>query len=146
MRLSLRYRLLVPLALLLVGDGVATAWAAAHAAAAAEQRIAGQLWAVAETLRGSQYPLKKPILDQVKGLSGAELLFVHPVEGTHATFPDPPPDPPVDVPPAGRDALGLPVTIRGQEYRCLRVELRERPQGGTLYVFYPEALRQEAVR
>ena len=42
MRLSLRYRLLLPLGLLLVGDGVATAWAANIAARNAERQLAEQ--------------------------------------------------------------------------------------------------------
>src|SRR5437764_13546446 len=50
MRLSIRYRLLLPLALLLLGDAAATAWAAANAARRAEERLAAQQWAVARTL------------------------------------------------------------------------------------------------
>ena len=154
MRLSLRYRLLLPLALLLIGDAIATAWAASIAASGAEQRLAAQQWAVAGTLQGSTFPLTKPILEQVKGLSGAEFLFVHPVAGTHSTFAEPLPQAPTDVPTAIRPeaddahALGPPVTVAGREYRCLRLHLREpsRNAGGDLYIFYPESRRRTAVR
>ncbi|MFM8274486.1 MAG: sensor histidine kinase [Gemmata sp.] len=154
MRLSLRYRLLLPLALLLAGDAAATAWAAAAAARGAERRLADQQWAVAATLQNSTFPLTEPILEQVKGLSGAELLFVRPGAEPQCTFPKPHPPPPTDVPTATRPAeaeehaLGPPVTVAGNEYRCLRLHLREpsRNAGGDLYIFYPESLRRTAVR
>src|SRR5204863_224079 len=100
------------------------------------------------------FPLTEPILEQVKGLSGAEFLFVHPTAGTRATFPKPYPQPPTDVPTATHHAegeehtLGPPVTVAGREYRCLRLHLREpsRNAGGDLYIFYPESLRRTAVR
>ena len=37
----------------------------------AERRLADQQWAVAATLQNSTFPLTEPILEQVKGLSGA---------------------------------------------------------------------------
>ena len=50
MRLSLRYRLLGPLLVLLALDAAATGWAALSAADQAERRIATQLRGVAHTL------------------------------------------------------------------------------------------------
>jgi signal transduction histidine kinase len=156
MRLSLRYRLLLPLTLLLVGELGATAWAAASAAAEVDRRLAGQLWAVARTLTEprSTFPLTGPILDQMKGLSGAEFLLVKPNTLPVSTFPDGDVTPPADVPtatPAGEGeehTLGPPVTVAGREYRCLRLPLRRRspPVDGDLYIFYPESLRRTAVR
>jgi signal transduction histidine kinase len=160
MRLSLRYRLLVPLALLLLGDAAATAWAAQNAARSAERRLAEQQWGIARTLTEprsteprSTFPLKKHVLEQMKGLSGAEFLFTHPTEPTESTFPDPKPDPPADVPTATQPksneepTLGRPVTVAGREYWCLRLPLRApHPNaGGNLYIFYPESLRRTAV-
>ncbi|MDB5309280.1 MAG: kinA 1 [Gemmataceae bacterium] len=163
MRLSLRYRLLLPLTLLLVGDAAATAWAATTAARAAERRLAGQLWAVARTLTESRpdsrntFPFTEFVLEKMKGLSGAEFLFVRPDKPTIAptvtTFPAKNTPPPADVPiatPAGDDEdhqLGPPVAVDGREYRCLRLQLREpHPNaGGDLYIFYPESLRRTAV-
>ena len=154
MRLSLRYRLLLPLALLLLGDAAATAWAAALAARSAERRLAEQQWAIVDTLREprSTYPLTRPVLEQMKGFSGAEFMFVPATGVTQSTFADPqPPEP--DVPRAGPTIkaddlhLGPSVEIAGKEYRCLRVALREQPAArhGELYVFYPESQRREAV-
>ncbi len=160
MRLSLRYRLLVPLTLLLIGDAAATAWAATAAARGAEQRLAAQQWAVARTLteERSTFPLTKPILEQMKGLSGAEFLFVPP-EGRPGATPastfEPVPPPPAEVPIATLAAeaedhtLGAPVHVAGTEYRCLRLRILYRPPpyaNGDLYIFYPEPLRQTVVR
>ncbi|MBX9580897.1 MAG: HAMP domain-containing protein, partial [Gemmataceae bacterium] len=153
MRLSLRYRLLLPLALFLAGDLAATAWAASSAAAAADRRLAGQLWAVAGTLTESRaFPLTERVLAQMKGLSGAEFLLVRPDGPPLTTLSDPDARPPADVPaavPSNEDhALGPPVAVGGAEYRCLRLPLRPpHPNAGAdLYVFYPEALRRSAVR
>ena len=156
MRLSLRYRLLLPLALLLVGDLAVTAWAADTAARDADRRIAEQLHGIAVTLGepGSSYPLKDFVLRQMKGFSGAEFLFL-PANGLQlTTFAEeqtrPPPDVPLSTP--GDDGttppLGPPVAVGGAEYRCLRIAIH-RPQqneSGDLYIFYPESLRRTAVR
>jgi signal transduction histidine kinase len=154
MRLSLRYRLLFPLVLLLLGDAAATAWAARNAARGTERRLAEQQWAVARTLtepRGT-FRLTGRILEQMKGLSGAEFLLAHPTEPAQSTFTEPPP-PPTDVPTAEHpDAdeehkLGPPVRVNGAEFRCLRLPLRApHPNaGGSLYIFYPESQRRTAV-
>jgi signal transduction histidine kinase len=155
MRLSLRYRLLLPLVLLLLGDAAATAWAAQIAARSAEQRLAEQQWAVARTLTEprSTFRLTERVLQQMKGLSGAEFLFTHPTEPAQSTFPDPKPAAPVNVPTAEQPeadephTLGPPVTIAGKQYRCLRLPLKApHPNaGGNLYIFYPESLRRTAV-
>jgi signal transduction histidine kinase len=157
MRLSLRYRLLLPLALLLIGDAAATAWAAQIAARNAERRLAEQQWAIARTLTEprSTFPLTKPVLEQMKGLSGAEFLFVPAGANPRApesTFAEPPTPPDVRpfVPAIKVDDLhlGPPVTVGGREYRCMRVTLRGQTpdRQGDLYILYPESLRQEAVR
>jgi hypothetical protein len=66
MRLSLRYRLLGPLLVLLLGDFVATAWAARSAARNAERRIADQLRQVARTLtEPPTFPLSERVLTQM---------------------------------------------------------------------------------
>lgn len=151
MRLSIRFRLLAPLAVLLVGDIAATAWAAATAARDAEQQIAGQLHAIARTLTdGRAFPLTGRVLDQMKGLSGAEFLLVRANGSVESTFEDSTTIPPVGVEVADLTSpnpdLGPPVHIAGGEYRSLRLALRNHPnEGGTLYIFYPETLRQTAV-
>jgi signal transduction histidine kinase len=153
-RLSLRYRLLLPLTLLLAGDAAATAWAAARAARTAESRLAEQQWAIARTLTvPPTFRLTQPVLESMKGFSGAEFLFTHPSRVPVSTFAQPI-EPPRDVPIANPAAegeehrLGPPVTVAGAEYRCLRLPLREPhpDHGGDLYIFYPESLRQSAVQ
>ena len=154
MRLSLRYRLLLPLTLLLMGDAVATAWAATTAAHSAERRLAAQQWAVARTLAVSTFPLKEPVLRQMKGLSGAEFLLARDERAIESTFPEPKPSPPADVPTATQPqeddehTLGPSVEMQGVAFRCLRLPLRApHPDAGSdLYIFYPESLRQTAVR
>jgi signal transduction histidine kinase len=156
MRLSLRYRLLLPLGLLLLGDAAATAWAASAAARNAEQRLAAQQWAVARTLAEprSTFPLTERVLEQMKGFSGAEFLFVPPAGPHESTFPDPKPAAPPDIPAATHPradephTLGPPIEFAGTAYRCLRLTLRPpHPNaGGNLYIFYPESLRREAIR
>ena len=153
MRLSLRYRLLLPLALLLLGDAAATAWAAQLAARRAEQRLAEQQWAVARALTQELiFPLSEPALKTMRNLSGAEFLFVHPTQPPKSTFavvPDAPTDVPTAEQPQADEAhtLGPPVTVAGREYRCLRLPLKApHPNaGGNLYIFYPESLRRTAV-
>jgi len=155
MRFSLRYRLLLPLTLLLAGDAAATAWAADHAARTAERRLAEQQFAVARTLTvPPTFRLTQPVLESMKGFSGAEFLFIHPNQPPLYTFRVPNPDAPPDVPVTVLGAegeehrLGPPVTYAGAEYRCLRLPLREPhpDHGGDLYIFYPESLRRTAVR
>lgn len=150
MRLSLRYRLLGPLLVLLALDAAATGWAALSAADQAERRIAGQLRAVAHTLtEPPAFPLTDRVLAQMKGLSSAEYLLVRADGSRIGTFPNPDTRPPADAVVASADdpTLGPPVAVNGTEYRCLRVALvPPHPQeGGTLYVFYPESLRRTAV-
>jgi len=151
MRLSLRYRLLIPLALLLAGIAAASAWTANEAAKEAERRTAEQLWAVARTLTvPPTFPMTEPVLNHMKGFSGAEFLLLRPDGSRVGTFPDPLPTPPMEVPIAEADAqaLGWPVTVAGNEYRCLRIRLRppHREEGATLFIFYPEELRRSAIR
>ena len=155
MRLSLRYRLLLPLTLLLLGDAAATAWAAVAAAESAERRLAAQQWTVARTLAEPRttFPLTERVLQQPKGLSGAALLLARDATPLESTFPGrsprrPPMFPPRRSPRARRNINSAPVTVRGIEDRCLRGPLKApHPNPGCdVYIFDPESLRQTAVR
>ena len=155
MRLSLRYRLLLPLTLLLAGDVAATGWAAVAAARAAERQLAAQLWAVANTLTEPPgYPLTERVLHLMKGFSGAEFILDRPGAPPVGTLAEPTTPPPADVPAAARDEddrLGPPVLVAGVEYRCLRLPLSRRlaepgPSRGDLYILTPEERRRTAVR
>jgi signal transduction histidine kinase len=152
MRLSLRYRLLWPLALLLIGEAVATAWAARSAAHHAERQLTLQLNAVARTLAEARntFPLTGRVLEQMKGLSGAEFLLHLPHGGLEASLPAPEetlailhnwPDSPDE------HTLGPPQWVQGQLFHCRRILLKPpHPQAGaTLYILYPETLRRGAI-
>ena len=139
MRLSLRYRLLIPLLALLLADAGATGWAASLAAAREEARITEQLAAVARTLTESRsFPLTARVLEQMKGLSGAEFVLSQRT-GPIGTFPEP-----VELPPEPSEVL----LHRGEEYRLLRIRLPENHPNAddALAICYPESLRRAAVR
>jgi signal transduction histidine kinase len=147
-RLSLRYRLLVPLAVLVAGDIAATAWAAAVAARHAEGRIAAQLRAVAETVETPPtFPLTLPVLRQMKGLSGVEFVFAPRGDEPISTFPDPFDPLPADAPPPDAGLLAPPIRIAGEPYRVSKLTLPppHRNAGGVLFLCYPESLRESAV-
>jgi signal transduction histidine kinase len=153
MWLSLRYRLLLPLALLLAADMAVTAWAAVSAARGADRALAARLRRVAHLpAEPPTFPLSEPVLVLMKRLSGAELMRVRPDRGWISTFPDPSTPPPADVRVATsgeRDDvhLGPPVAVADIEYRCLCVQLKApHPNAGDdLYIFYPESERRKAV-
>lgn len=149
MRLGIRYQLLLPLALLLLGVMAASIWSARVAADRAEERVAKQVQSVSHTLANANFPLQKNVLDQMKQLSGAELLLVLPSESrvsTLATANVPLPEE-TAFQSSGDTGMGLPVTVADLEYRCRRVLLKEphRNAGGVVYIFYPEALLNEAI-
>ena len=149
MRLGIRYRLLLPLGLLLVGVVGASLWSARVAARQAEERVAGQVREVSQTLTAGRFPLTQPVLEQVKSLSGAELEFVHPNGSRIATFAGGPVDVPANelLDSVPEDQIGPAVSVAGTKYRCRRVPLREPHPfaGGVVYIFYPEALLDEAI-
>src|SRR5688572_6288789 len=78
MRWSIRYQLLVPLVTLLLGVLGVSGWAALAAAGRARQQIEDRVRDVARTLGGSNFPLAANVLEQMKGLSGAEYVLVRP--------------------------------------------------------------------
>lgn len=149
MRLGIRYRLLLPLGLLLGGVVGASLWSARVAAREAEGRVAGQVREVSQTLTAGRFPLTQPVLEQVKSLSGAELLFIHPNGSRLSTFAGGPVEPPANLPADAipDDQVGPPVWVAGTQYRCRRLVLKEPHPfaGGVVYIFYPESLLDEAI-
>ena len=129
MRLGLRYRLLVPPVLLLLGTVAATAWAANRAAGTVDRQIDERIRAIEQTVNGPPtFRLNEPILRQMRGLTGAELIVV----GTNGER---------------ISTLEESKFVEG-EYR--RSEIAIRPphpnEGCTLVVLYPESLRRSAIR
>jgi signal transduction histidine kinase len=147
-RLGIRYRLLGPLGLLLIGVVAASLWSARVAARKAEERIAGQVRNVSDTLQKANFKLNATILHQMQSLSGAEFLYVPPDDLALSTFPNtdvhvPPPEAFEEV---GNEGIGPLTRVNGEDYRCRRVVLRgPSPNAGVVYVFYPESLREEAI-
>jgi len=140
MRLSLRYRVLIPLGLLLLADATATAWAARVSARDAEERIRIQLARVAHTLtEPPTFPLTPRVLEQMKGLSGAEFVLEKRTGETISTFPQ---APSTKAPNDGTWNVG------GEAYRVERLQLPDNhPNAGSLlWVCYPESARRTAVR
>jgi signal transduction histidine kinase len=147
MRWSIRYRLFVPLGLLLLGVGGITTWSAMAAARHAEERIAKQVRSVTHTLASARFSLTLPILDQMKGLSGAEYIYIGPDEDRLSTFPSPDLQlsPEILQQPADEvsDELGVPIELNNERYRCRKQPLQS---GGTLLIFFPEVSLNEAIR
>jgi signal transduction histidine kinase len=147
MRLSIRYQLLGPLLILLLGVAGICAWTALAAAARSRQEIEERVRSVARTSAERSYPLNNDVLEGMKGLSGAEYAVRDPdgklsanTQGLHAT--------PTDLPPPGDwQTLGLGPPVRAGEdvYLCSGVRLPNRPPGTTLYIFYPEASWRDAL-
>jgi signal transduction histidine kinase len=151
MRWSIRYRLLVPLGLLLLGVVATSTWSAVVAAKHARGRIIGQVRGVADTMGAASFRLTPNILEQMKGLSGAEYLLINADGSRFATFPTTT----IELPPESlfhvaeqreTDHLGPMVKVNGADFLCRRILLHLPPNDGTaLYIFYPQALLNEAL-
>jgi signal transduction histidine kinase len=150
MRWSIRYQLLVPLLLLLVGVTGVSAWTATASAHRAWRQIEVQVRNVAATLSESTYPLTANVLEQARGLSGAEYLLIDDT-GRYTTT-------------LNAHAVPLPaetsvaedwqtlhlnsyLTVNGIRYLYSGVRLIRTGTGsrGTLYILYPEALWRDAL-
>jgi signal transduction histidine kinase len=148
-RLGIRYRLLVPLGLLLLGVVGASLWSARVAARNAEERVAGQVQHVSDTLQRANYTLNTLILFEMRSLSGAEFLYFPPLGPTLTTFPsaDLNVPAPAEFDGQGEDGIGPAVQVNGETYRCRRVTIQgpSPNSGGIVYIFYPQSLLEEAI-
>src|SRR5262249_11476880 len=72
---SIRYQVLVPLGLLLLGLVGICSWTGWDSARLARQRIANQVQGIVMTLGDSRIHLNQQILDHLRGLTGAEFLL-----------------------------------------------------------------------
>src|SRR5713226_7694017 len=145
MRWSIRYQLLVPLAVLLVGlVGVCT-WTAWDSASLARRRIAEQVDGSVRTLSEAPTQLTQHVLELARGLSGADYLAIEPDGHRVATLPGTinqlPQPGAADVP------LGDRIHVDGRTYFCRGVLLKTGTNAGsTLYVLYPESHLDDAIR
>jgi signal transduction histidine kinase len=144
MRLSLRYQLLLPMLVLLLGVAGLGAWAAVRSVQqAVRQQIEAQLGQVAHTVSEARFPFTDRVLTQLKDLTGAEYLLTAPDGRTQFTLPEPVdvlqlPDIPVadwhDM------ELGTSVHLAGQNYLAVKIQLRrsDAASSNILFIFYPE--------
>jgi signal transduction histidine kinase len=148
MRWSIRYQLLVPLLILLLGVLGMSTWAALASAGRAWHQIESQVRDIVRTVNESSYPLKGRVLHLMKGFSGADFLVLERDGGRQTTLPR------ADVAlPAADEAgnwqtltLGSRLQVADTPYLSSGVRLRQGPNAGaTLYVFYPESLWRDAV-
>jgi signal transduction histidine kinase len=148
MRWSIRYQLLIPLLILLLGVVGISTWTAVASANRARGQIETQVRGIVRTVHQATFPHDKTILKLMRGLSGAEFLLDDPQLGIITTFD-------IDAKPAGLPEptadwedlrLGPHVTVEGKTYLCNGVHLR-RASGVpfTLYIFYPESLLHDAL-
>ncbi|MFO0964572.1 MAG: HAMP domain-containing sensor histidine kinase [Gemmataceae bacterium] len=151
MRFTIRYQLLLPLGLLILGIVASSAWTAWSSATRAADEIEGHMDAVAATVRKVTFPRNTQTLELMKSLSGADFLLcdkrLEPLRDfqgrpimTLTALPD-------DLT-AARDApgLGAPVVVHGASYFCRAVPLGAEPSAGIVLVqFYPEAVYRDAV-
>jgi signal transduction histidine kinase len=145
MRWSIRYQLLVPLAVLLPGlVGICT-WTALDSANLARRRISEQVDGSVRSLSEAPTQLTKHVLELARGLSGAEYLAIEPdghrISTLAAAIKQLPPPGAVDVP------LGDRIDVEGRSYFCRGVFLKSGANAGsTLYVLYPESHLDDVIR
>src|SRR6266568_63709 len=87
MRWRIRTQILVPLLILLLGVAGITTWTALSSANQARLQIETRVRNVARVLSVSMFPLNDRVLEQMKGLSGAEFVFAGSGNARKATLP-----------------------------------------------------------
>lgn len=147
MRLGIRLQLWLPLATLMLGALLMSAWTAMDSAARARARVVSDMDHIAETVAQVTFPRNPQTLKLMKGLSGAEFLLT---DDKGHPFPDDVGQPlttlrklPASLP-APRDSrgdMGERVEVDGEAYYCRTTRL----QHGLLYLFLPESIVREAV-
>jgi signal transduction histidine kinase len=148
MRWRIRYQLLVPPLLLLLGVVGVSVWTADASAQRARQRVEQRVRKIAENLEASKHTLrnKEQVLDPIKRYSGADLVLVQ-KDGPQLTTFDTtesftPPDGVVDD--AAAVTLGPQVVVGDKSYLCSGLRL-VRKGGDIVYILYPEAELHEAI-
>jgi signal transduction histidine kinase len=145
MRWSIRYQLLIPLLILLLGVVGISTWTGLASADRARRQVETQVRDIARTvLKETTIPRNKRALQLMRGLSEAEYLLD---EGTGEVIttldidqkPEGLPEPTADWETL---QLGPRVTVNGKAYLCNGVQ-RSDP-AFTLYIFYPESLLRDA--
>ena len=149
MRWNIYAQLLVPLLAVLLGLFGLGAWTAVTSAQRGLRgQIEMQVRQVARTLSDARFPLTPTVLEQMKGLSGADYLLIDGEGDRTTTFArNRVPLPPVVAVLDWRELrLGPAVQVGDESFLCAGVQLRQpwSQQTATLYVFYPQQQWQEA--
>jgi signal transduction histidine kinase len=156
MRWSIRYQLLLPLFILLLGVVGISTWTALTAADRARGEIEKGVRRVGHLLSASPgLRLNRRMLEQMKLITDAEFHLVGERDSAASDSENAPSTLPplavanLELPPTEAVVddwqtlrLGPPVQVAGRRYLASGVQLRS---GGTLYVFYPEQLWREAL-
>jgi signal transduction histidine kinase len=150
MRWRIRYQLLVPLGLLLLGVVGVSFWTAEASAQRARQRIEHRLREIAHNLEKPGYPLEAPsVLPQIKLYSGADFVLLRkagpPLSTLNTEEPfAPPPDAVYDD--AASLSLGPRIRIGDKSYLCSGLRLLHQGRGDSIiYILYPEGELHEAI-
>jgi signal transduction histidine kinase len=147
MRWPIRYQLLAPLLVLLLGVVAASIWTAAAAAHRATQRVEDRVRDNARSLEtAGDYLRQKTVLEIIKHYSGMDYYVVS-KDGAAGTFPAGekatlPPDSAV-YDSAAEMRLGPRVVVGGKAFRASG--LRRRMPGEVVYVYYPDGELEGAV-
>lgn len=154
MRWPLRYQILLPMAGVMLAVAIAVsivdAWLAGRRA---HQQIETQLQEIGRTLAAASFPLTDNVLQQMRGLSGAEFVVVSPAGVASASSLSELPIPRLPPPEASAIDAGLAwqrrVPIAGQTYLHSQLDLSRPYRGrdmGVLHVLYPESRYRQAWR
>src|SRR5262245_60007430 len=123
MRFSIRYQLLLPLVMLILGVVGISAWTAWSSARRARAQIEQHMDGVARTVRSVTFPRNLATLQLIKSLAGADFLFCDPQRRPLLDDAGRPlttlPGVPEKLPDEGdgeADGLGTPVKVGGETY------------------------------
>ena len=150
MRWPLRYQILIPFALVLLGTIAAvTALNAVLAAGRAQRQIEDKLQGIAATLADSAFPLNDLVLRKMRGLSGAEFVFTDlngRVLAASTDFQMPQRQNPAVAEKWQQLRLGPPVEFSGQRFFEMVLAIRDprQQEPGRLHILYPEGSWHEA--
>jgi signal transduction histidine kinase len=151
MRWRIRYQLLLPCLILLLGIVAITTWNAISSARRVREQLQQQVRQTIHSLnRATQrYPIDdKNVLELAQGLSGAEIVVIDGKDERHSTLAQPV----AELPSPGLDAddwdelvLDRTVLAGNERYLCGAARITSgRNAGADLYVLYPEALLRRA--
>lgn len=153
MRWPIRLQILLPMiAVMVCALAAVTVFGVTQAVERTTQRIEGQLQEAARTLSTTAFPLTRPVLEQVAGLSGAEYVLKDPQGGVLASshdFEDDLVELPSKVHAWQEIALGEQVHIDGQKYFHSAMQLTGRRPGNAdrvLHILYPASSYDAAWR